>query len=231
MSEHENNLDNSPDTPDEDNLENQEEKKDLTDKKFSVLEPIKGIAFAVIATVIFLGFPEVITYVFKGETYVRFIPTFDADVIRSLWIPIILWCLFRIGIEVFGLIERRYTKRLATVTIIGNILATICGLIIFLIPRAASHSCGFMHSKFLIVNCEYYDFIHRNFNDMSEVFSKPITGILDKPNLIILFAMIFFFILESLLVLRKSKRDKNKDEDETGEETDEESTEDVDNQI
>jgi len=207
LSGHENKLDNSTNTPDEDNLKNQEdistdeEKKDLSVKKFSILEPIKGIAFAVIATVIFLGFPQVITYVFQGETYVRFIPTFDVDVIRGLWLPVILWCLIRIGIEIAGLIERRYTKRLATITIIGNVLATICGLIIFINPR--------------IVYWEYTAFIERNRDDMAEIFTKPITAILDKPNLIILVLMIFFFVLEIVLVIRRSKRDKQDDDDET----------------
>ena len=167
--------------------------KEVKDVKFSYFEPIKGITFAVVATVIFLVFPQIITYVFVGN---RLIPTFDASVIRSasIMIPAILWALFRIGIEVAYFIERHYTKRLAIITIIGNVLALICGFIIFVTPR--------------IVNVEYSDFIHRYFEDMAAWFSVPLTSILDRPNLIILFLMIFFLVIECITTMRKAKKVK-----------------------
>ena len=182
-----------------------EEENEIKDLRFSVFEPIKGIIFAVVATVIFLGFPQIITYVFIGR---RLIPTFDAEVVRSLWIPIILWAVFRIGIEVAGLFERHYTKRLAVITIIGNVLALICGLIIFVRPR--------------IVFWEYSDFIHRYFDDMAAWFSVPLTRILDRPNLIILFLMIFFLVIECITAVRKGRKTKetedDEDEDDSGDE-------------
>jgi len=182
MSNHENN---SGDT-------NSKPEKDLKEKRFSYSEPAKGIIFAVVATILFLGFPQVITYVFIGEL----IPIFNAAVVRSLWLPIILWALFRIGIEVFYIIERRYTKRLAIVTITGNVLATICGLIIFVSPR--------------ILWQGYVDFVHTNFQDMAAWFTAPLTRILDRPNLIILFVMILVFVIESINIARRSHLIENK---------------------
>jgi len=199
LSKPETNVDDSISVSEQENINDQEEKQDeekLTDKKFSYFEPMKGIIFAVVATIIFLGFPQVITYVFVGR---RMIPTFDAVVVRSLWIPIILWMIFRIAIEVAYIIERNYTKKLAIVTIIGNVLAIICGLIIFIRPR--------------IVYGEYVDFIHRYFEDMAEWFSVPLTRVLDSPNIIILVFMIFFLVLECITTIRKSRRPKD-DEDE-----------------
>ena len=194
MSESKQDRDDSYPVPDKDDFDDH---KDLRDLKFSYFEPLKGITFAVVATIIFLGFPQIITYVFVGT---RLIPTFDAEVVRSLWLPIILWAVFRVGIDVAYIIERHYTKRLAIITIIGDVLAAICGIIIFINQR--------------IVYWEYIDFIHTYFEDMAEWFSVPLTAILDKPNLIILVLMIFFFVLECFAVVRKAKRaEELEDED------------------
>ena len=178
------------------NEANSKSEKGLKEKKFSYFEPAKGIIFAVVATVLFLGFPQVITYVFIGEL----IPIFDATVVRSLWIPIVLWGLIRIGIEVAYILERSYTKRLAVVTIVGDVLATICGLIIFVSPR--------------ILWQGYIDFVHTYFEDMAVWFSVPLTRILDRPNLIILFVMILVFVIESINVVRRSRRGKEKKDEE-----------------
>jgi len=186
------NMDNSLSVSEKDEII---EKRGLKEKKFSYFEPAKGITFAVIATVLFLGFPQVITYVFIGAL----IPIFDATVVRSLWIPIILWALFRIGIEVVYIIEKKYTKRLATFTIVGDILATICGLIIFVSPR--------------ILWQGYIDFVHTYFDDMAAWFTVPLTRILDRPNLIILFVMILVFVIECINVVRRSGRKEEKDDD------------------
>jgi len=160
--------------------------------KFSYFEPIAGILFAVIATIIFLGFPQVISIVFIGA---RLIPTFDEVVIRSLWLPIIIWALLRIGIEVAYLVERSYTRRLATITVIGHILTAIVSIIIFISPR--------------IVFWEYIDFVHTYFKDVAEWFGE----ILARPNLIILAIMLIVLVIESVTVIKKGeKAKKNIDE-------------------
>jgi len=171
-----------------------EQKKIIKKAKFSYFEPFKGIIFAVIVTVIFLAFPQIISFVFLD----RLIPTFYTEVVRSLWIPIIIWALLRIGVKVAYLIERSYTKRLAIITTIGNILAIICGFIIFISPR--------------IVNQEYINFIHRYFEDLAAWFSVILTGILDRPNLIILVLMIVILIVESLNVYRRSLKKEDEEE-------------------
>jgi len=164
------------------------------DIRFSYFEPFKGIIIAIVVTVLFLASPQIIAYVFVD----RLIPTFITSAVRSLWIPIILWALIRIGIEVAYIIERHYTKRLAMITVIGNVLATICGIIIFISPR--------------IVNGEYIDFIHRYFEDMAAWFSVPLTRILDRPNLIILVIMIVVFIVESINMIRRGNKTEDEDE-------------------
>ena len=181
-----------------DNLK-QEPEKEIKNVKFSYFEPFKGIILTLVATVIFLVFPQIITFVFIGN---RLIPTFDAKVIHGLWvlIPAILWALFRIGIEIAYLIEKRYTQRLAVITLIGNILAVICGLIVFVSPK--------------IVYWEYSDFIHTYFEDMAAWFSVPLTRILDRPNLIILFIMIVVILIESINMFRRANKVKKNEEDE-----------------
>jgi hypothetical protein len=164
------------------------------DVKFSYFEPIAGILFAVVATVIFLGFPQIIAVVFVSGPL---IPTFNADVIRSLWIPIILWALFRIAIEAFYFYEHRYTKRLAIVTMTGNVLALICTLVIFI--------------PFRIVNPEYVDWIHTYFSSIgSEWFGE----ILARPNLVIIAIMLIGLILDSITVSIKGFKKKKEDEEE-----------------
>ena len=161
--------------------------------KFSYFEPVAGIIFAIVATVIFLGFPQIIAVVFVSGPL---IPTFDSEVIRSLWIPIILWMVFRIFVEVFYLVERRYTKRLAIVTMIGNTLAFICTLIIFI--------------PYKIVNVEYIDWIHTYFANIAVWFGE----ILAKPNIVIIVIMLVGLILDSITVIRKGfKKKKNEDEE------------------
>jgi len=173
-----------------------EQEKDTRGRKFSYFEPFKGIILTVIVTAIFLGSPGIIAFVF----YDRLIPTFVTEVIRSLWIPIILWALLRIGIEVAYLIERKYTKRLAIITTIGDVLAIICGFIIFVSPR--------------IVNVEYTDFVHRYFDDMAAWFSVILTRILESPNLIVLVVMIVVLVVESINMFRRSIKSGDNDEDE-----------------
>ncbi|MCL2663302.1 MAG: hypothetical protein FWE83_08260 [Oscillospiraceae bacterium] len=186
------------------NLEENKESKEIEDvneekkiKKFSYFEPIAGIIFAVVATVIFLGFPEIIAVVFVSGPV---IPTFNTEVIRSLWVPIILWAIFRIAIEVFYIVEHRYTKRLAITTLIGNVLALICTLVIFIPVR--------------IVNIEYINWINTHFTDNAEWFGE----ILVRPNLIIIGIMLIGLILDSITVSVKGfKRKKDEDTDEDDE--------------
>jgi len=155
--------------------------------KFSLVEPIVGIIFAVVAAVIFLRFSQIITITFIGG---HLIPTFDADVIQSLWLPIIIWAILRIGINVAYLIERYYTQRLAVVSVIVNVLSAIVLFIIFFDDR--------------IVHWEYVDFINRYFEEIAAWFG----AIIARPNLIILAIMVIVMIIDSVTVIKKGQKAK-----------------------
>jgi len=91
-------------------------------------EPVFSIMFSVLATVIFLGFPQIFTAWLDGAL----IPIFDEQAVRGLWLPIILWAVLGISKEVVKLIDGRYTIRLAVVTLAANMLILLCAAPVFL---------------------------------------------------------------------------------------------------
>ena len=92
-------------------------------------EPILGICCSIAAAVLFLGFPHIIGVHTAGGDWTS---VFDVAVLRSLWLPIILWTVLEIATESVKLMEGRNTKRLAVVTITGNGLMIVCAAVIFL---------------------------------------------------------------------------------------------------
>jgi len=160
--------------------------------KFSYFEPVAGIIFALVAAAIFYFFPQIITIVFIGG---RLIPTFNSEVIQSLWLPILIWVILRVGVEVAFLVERRYTQRLALISFIGNVLTAIATFIIFFNDR--------------IVHWEYVDFVHKYFADVAVWFGN----ILAKPNLIILVIIVIVLIIESINVIKKGRKSRVKDKE------------------
>jgi len=207
LSEHDNSLDDSNpitesdvpinDVPEKDETENDEQKKNM---KFSYFEPVFGIIFAVVAAILFLGFPLTFTVVYIGGFT---IPTFTAEYFRD-WdllviIPGIIWALLRIGVEIAYLAEKRYTKRLAKISVVGNILAAICTFIIFISPR--------------IVNQDYVNWVHQYFANVSVWFGN----ILANPHLIILFIIMVALILDTVNVIRKGNKAKDKEDEEEAE--------------
>ena len=193
------NPEDSSTIPDKGAVFEEEEKKEIKNLKFSYFEPVAGIIFSVAAAVIFLGFPILIGVYFIGG---HIIPTFIAEYFPdwSLWviIPGIIWTLLRIGVEIAYLAERRYTKRLAKISVIGNVLAAVCTFIIFVRPS--------------IVNQDYVDWVHSYFANVSVWFGN----LLANPHLIILFIIIVALILDSVNVIRKGNKAKE-DEDEESE--------------
>jgi uncharacterized membrane protein len=90
--------------------------------------------------------------------------------------------------------------------LIGNVLALICTLVIFIPSR--------------IVNDEYIDWIHTYFGSIgAEWFGE----ILARPNLVIIAIMLIGLILDSITVSMKGFKKKEEDEDE--DEEDEENKE------
>jgi hypothetical protein len=92
-------------------------------------EPISGIVFVVIITVILLGFPQIIALWRENAPSV---PLFNTEVLRSLWAPIVIMAIACITGEVFRLIEKHHTWRLAVVTFFVNLICLISAAIVFL---------------------------------------------------------------------------------------------------
>ena len=101
-----------------------------TETRIKAWEPILGILLTVLFVAVLLTVPWVMGVWTESTGWVG---VFDTAILRSLWIPVILWGLLGILKEVFKLIEGRYTKRLAIVTLIVNvfILAIAASLLLY----------------------------------------------------------------------------------------------------
>ncbi len=84
-------------------------------------EPIFSIVITIIFGLIFLTVPQIVgVYDLSNGTSVS---VFDVAVVRSLWYLILAFFAMGIIRDGYKLFERRYTKRLAVVTVITNILS------------------------------------------------------------------------------------------------------------
>jgi len=91
-------------------------------------EPVVAMVWSVVAAVVFLGFPQIAGAWLDGAGW---IPVLAVDVVRGLWLPILLWAVFGIAKEIVRLIEGRYTKLVAVVTIAADLLTAICAVLVF----------------------------------------------------------------------------------------------------
>ncbi len=90
-------------------------------KEISLWECAAGIVFCVVFLVIFLWFPEILGVVTDGEG--GYLPLFDVQVIRASWGYILAFGLLGIAGESIKLLERRYNKKVLTVTVVTNLLS------------------------------------------------------------------------------------------------------------
>ena len=95
-------------------------------------EPVAGMALCVVMALVFLAFPQVMGGWMEGAGW---LPALDVSVMRSFWLPIVLWALLGIGKEILRLIEGRYTRRLAIVASVANPVIAACAVIAFLSGR------------------------------------------------------------------------------------------------
>jgi len=96
--------------------------------RIKIHDPVINILWHIAAAVLFLGFP----YLIGGYTEsTGWIPAFDETYIRSVWYLVVLWAVFGLMREVVKLTERRYSKRLALITIVVNILTGISATVFF----------------------------------------------------------------------------------------------------
>ena len=96
--------------------------------QIKIHEPVINCLWHIAAAVLILGFPYIIGAYLESTGW---IPAFDETVIRSMWYFVILWMAFGIARELVKLIERRYSKKLAVVTVIANTLTGISVALFF----------------------------------------------------------------------------------------------------
>ncbi len=105
--------------------------------RIKAYEPIMNMIWAILTVVILIGCPEVFGALFTdggftspiGENFTgliknnnNWITAFDVKYIHSMWLLPVFWCICQIVREIFKLIDRCYTKRVAVVTAATNIM-------------------------------------------------------------------------------------------------------------
>lgn len=144
-------------------------------------EPIAGIIFSVIFCVIFLAAPQIICAKFGADQ--PFIPVFNVDLIHQLWYIFVALTILGIARESFKLYEGRYTKRLAIVTVVTDILSAALTLVLL-------SSQQILNSAFI--------------TGASPILSNEVvTGILTYFNLFFMAVILFCLLLDMGVTLFK----------------------------
>jgi hypothetical protein len=162
-----------------------------TNVQIKPYEPIAGMIWCVILAVVFLGFPQIAGPWIEGTGW---IPVFAPSVIRSFWILIVLWSVLGIVRESVKLLDGQYTKRLAVVTVVCNILTAISAAIVFLNEK--------------IMNPEFVHYIGGWFTDAGEPGRAPLE-IFTKFNLVFLGIVLFALILDASVTTVKALKHSN----------------------
>ena len=146
-------------------------------------EPIAGMVWCVIAAMVFLGFPQVAGWWIDGTGWASL---FNVPVIRSLWLPVVLWAVLGIAKEIMRLVDGRYTRRVAIVTIAADIGIGV--------------SAAVMFSQGRIMNPDFLQAV-------AAMFGVPlITGVFAHFNLFFLGVVLFALALEMGTVTWKAWR-------------------------
>jgi len=151
-------------------------------KRISTIGPIISIIVSIALTVIFLRFPQLFSLRFEGE----WIPAFNADTIRTLILPVLIWTALEIGVEIAKLVERQYTVRLAVASVLAFAICAICVIVIF--------------TNTDLVNP---DFVYSVNNITSEIAPAEwfFENVLARPNMILLAAMMVGLLIETAEVV------------------------------
>ncbi|WFA09337.1 hypothetical protein [Tissierella sp. Yu-01] len=157
------NLDNLPPVP---------KKKAIIPKH----ESLMGISISIIFAILFLIAPEILGVVFVNGT--SFVPIFNTDVIKSIWYIIIAFAALGLIRDCYKLYEGRYTKRLAAVTVVTDILSAILTFIFLLDNR--------------IINVDFSSTIVNLFQDDAEFISN----IFSRFNIFFLCVILFALTLD-----------------------------------
>ena len=92
-------------------------------QEISLWEPVVGIVFCAVFTLVFLLVPEILGLIRldSGET----VPVFNVDAIRSSWYVIALFAVCGITGEAVKLIERRYNRKVMWTTVVTNLISAV----------------------------------------------------------------------------------------------------------
>lgn len=150
--------------------------------KIHPAESIFGIIMSIVVLVVLLGYPHIIGVWVNGG----WISVFNTEVLRGLWLPIVLWTVFGIAAESVSLIEGRYTFKLAAVTIIANLVIAFCAIGIF--------------SGSNIVNLEFVSFIEGILQKDVQWLSDGLTHI----HLVVLGIILISLVIEAISVIVKA---------------------------
>jgi hypothetical protein len=168
-----------------DNLPPVPKKKALISKH----ESIMGIFFSIIFATLFLIVPEIFVVHFLDDT--RIIPIFNTDIIKSVWYIIIAFAVLGIIRECYKLYEGRYTKRLAVVTVVVDILSALLSFA-FLLDNN-------------IINRDFSSAIIKLFQDEAEF----IMNIFSRFNLFFLSVILFALALDMGVTVFKALKYDN----------------------
>ncbi|MFP3154408.1 hypothetical protein LQZ18_08260 [Lachnospiraceae bacterium ZAX-1] len=91
-------------------------------------EPIGSICWNILASALFLGFPQIIG---GWSPKTGWSPAFDAVILRSFWAIIVLWAVIGTAKQLIKLIDQRYTIRLAIITVATNLATAVTTFIVF----------------------------------------------------------------------------------------------------
>ena len=140
-------------------------------------ETIAGVCLSVAFLIVFLIVPQILCVIVNQGGQKVSIPILNAQTVRSVWFLLIGMVIFGVGRDLFGYFEGRYTRRLAVVTGIADLLSFICFFFFLNTPG--------------LVNTDIIPAIDSLFQGKDMFIAKVITG----------FPGVFLLVMALILVL------------------------------
>ncbi|MCL2189401.1 MAG: hypothetical protein FWC16_14300 [Defluviitaleaceae bacterium] len=160
------------------------------ERPVSVSASVVEMVISISLTTLFVVYPHIMGLRSEGV----WIPIFDTALLRSLWLPFLVWCALEVGMEILKLAEGRYTMRLAGAAVLAGIGCAVCAFIVF--GGASLANPDFVY----YVQGLAYDF---------PVFDGALGNAIINPQrvaLVIMLAVIFFETLEVVIKAFQSRR-------------------------
>jgi hypothetical protein len=160
--------------------------------KISISDPLVSISVNVTLTILLLGFPQIMSWLFDGE----WIPVLDVNVVRGMWFPIVVWTAFEIAAEAVKIIDGRYTMRVAGVMVISGIASAVFAIMVFGNP-------DILNPEF-VYNAENFGYV-LDFQALGFNFRNAAA----QPNLIVLTIMLIVVAIETIYTVAKALQARN----------------------